>query len=244
MKKTAAVVMFLLLFVAGCKINIADVSEISAMPVNLGENPKFENWQDAYIEIIKNMTDYLADPYEERSLFEEMDLHDPDNLRAYIAIHDFDGDALPELIIGDDFSVGVFTCTSGNIIKIADLYTPESWRIINGIVLKNNRMLLCCAGSDGCGYTNFGYLNGEYMTGSYDEYAPDELTVNGKPASLKEFNDIFDVSNWRKLDKIRKKHSISKIRLKKVKTGKWIIKLEDGTKMKVCRNMDFTKLCK
>ena len=87
-------------------------------------------WEDAYKEIVCNMESYLADPY---VLRQELKQVNSDSYIGYIGIHDFDNDGVPELIIGDTVSIGIFTYEDGMIKKIADLYEPEDWGGINGV---------------------------------------------------------------------------------------------------------------
>ena len=63
-------------------------------------------WEDAYKEIVCNMESYLADPY---VLRQELKQVNSDSYIGYIGIHDFDNDGVPELIIGDTVSIGIFT---------------------------------------------------------------------------------------------------------------------------------------
>ena len=63
-------------------------------------------WEDAYKEIVRNMESYLADPY---VLRQELKQVNSDSYIGYIGIHDFDNDGVPELIIGDTVSIGIFT---------------------------------------------------------------------------------------------------------------------------------------
>ena len=77
-----------------------------------------EKWKDAYKENILNMESYLAVPYIFR---QEPDRVNSDFCIGYIGIHDFDDDSVPELIIGDDVSVGIFTYDN-SIVKRLQIY--------------------------------------------------------------------------------------------------------------------------
>ena len=118
--------------------------------------------EDAYKEIVRNMESYLADPY---ILRQELDRADSDICIGYIGIHDFDDDGVPELIIGDTVSIGIFTYEDGMIKKIADLYEPEDWGGINGVHYRENTIILVNNGSDGSCYVCLSYHDGEYVTG-------------------------------------------------------------------------------
>lgn len=96
-------------------------------------------WEDAYKEIVRNMESYLADPY---ILRQELDRADSDICIGYIGIHDFDDGGVPELIIGDTVSIGIFTYEDGMVKKIADLYEPEDWGGINGVHYRENTIIL------------------------------------------------------------------------------------------------------
>lgn len=148
-------------------------------------------WEDAYKEIVRNMESCLADPY---VLRQEPDWADSDFCIGYIGTHDFDGDGVPELMIGDDVSMGIFTCEDGMAKKIADLYEPEDWSYIGGVYYRENTIILVNSGSDGSCYVCFSCCDGEYVTGVYDEYKPQTAVLNGKEVTEEEFKERFDLA--------------------------------------------------
>lgn len=154
-----------------------DVTEISV------------TWQDVYKNIIRNIQSNLADPYNFISKFGF-------NGWAYVGIHDFDNNNIPELIIGSSTSVAVFTYEEGKAEKVADLYETEEWGGINYLCYKDNHLVLICCGNGenaGNGYVCFTYEQGEYITGFYCDYHPDEAAINGEPVSKEELLLQFDV---------------------------------------------------
>lgn len=165
-----------------------------------------ENWEDAYKEIVCNMESYLADPYIFR---QEPDWVNSDSCIGYIGIHDFEDDSVPELIIGDEVSVGIFTYDNGIVKKIADLYEPEDWGCINGVHYKDNTVILINSGSDGSCYVCLSCRDGEYITGAFDEYNPETATVNGKEVTEEEFKKCFN------LTELLEDSSIPRSRIKK-----------------------------
>ena len=165
-----------------------------------------ENWEDAYKEIVRNMESYLADPYIFR---QEPDLVSSDSCIGYIGIHDFDDDSVPELIIGDEVSVGIFTYDNGIVKKISDLYESEDWGCINGVHYKDNTVILINSGSDGSCYVCLSCRDGEYITGAFDEYNPETATVNGKEVTEEEFKKCFN------LTELLEDSSIPRSRIKK-----------------------------
>lgn len=173
-----------------------------------GENQKDSNgkWEDAYKEIARNMESYLADSY---ILRQEPEKADNDSCIGYIGIHDFDDDSVPELIIGDDVSVGIFTYDNGSVKKIADLYEPEDWGCINGVHYKDNTVILINSGSDGSCYVCLSCHDGEYITGVFDEYNPETAIVNGKEVTEEEFKKWFDIAG------LLRDSSIPRSRIKK-----------------------------
>ena len=150
-----------------------------------------EKWEDAYKEIVRNMESYLAEPYIFR---QESDRVNSDSCIGYIGIHDFDDDSVPELITGDEVSVGIFTYDNGIVKKIDDLYEPEDWGCINGVHYKDNTVILMNSGSDGSCYVCLSCRDGEYITGAFDEYNPETATVNGKEVTEEEFKMRFDLA--------------------------------------------------
>lgn len=163
-----------------------DVTEISV------------TWQDAYKNIIKNIQSNLADPY---NFLSEFGFYG----QAYVGIHDFDNNNIPELIIGSVTAVTVFTYEEGKAKKVADLYEPEEWGGINYLCYKDNHLVLMSCGNGenaGDGYVCFTYEQGEYITGFYFDYHPDEAVINGEPVSKEEFLLQFDVLKLKENDHI------------------------------------------
>ncbi len=132
----------------------------------------------------------------------------PDN-GGHIGIHDFDDDGVPELMIGDGISIGIFIYEDGMAKKIADLYEPEVWGCINGAHYRENTIILVNNGSDGSCYVCLSYHDGEYVTGVFDEYNPDTATVNGKEVTEEEFKKWFDIAG------LSRDSSIPRSRMKK-----------------------------
>lgn len=146
-------------------------------------------WQDAYKNIISNIQSNLADPYNFISEFGF-------NGCAYVGIHDFDKNDIPELIMGSSTSVTVFTYEEGKAEKVAELYETEDWGGINYLCYKDNHLVLMSCGNGenaGNGYVCFTYEQGEYITGFYDDYQPDKATINGESVSKEEFLLQFDI---------------------------------------------------
>ena len=158
-----------------------------------------EAWQDAYRDIIRDRESYLVDPYDLRSYFDPY---------IYIGVHDFDHNGNLELIIGDGKSVAIFTYEKGKAEKVADLYEPVEWGVINRLSYKNNCIVIESHGNGsgdapgGNGYVCFTYEQGEYISGFYCDYDPKEATINEKPVSEEEFRQQFNLTELRENSKI------------------------------------------
>ena len=147
-----------------------------------------DSWQTAYKDIISHGGGHLPDPYKLRG-------EDGLNPSVYLGIHDFNGDGIPELILGDGISVSVYTYENHGLKKEADLYEPEGLYIINELYLQNNCLILVSNGSDGCGYVGFTWKNGAYITGTHDDYNPDRSYLDNTETAYKAFNDVFHITN-------------------------------------------------
>lgn len=154
---------------------------------------------------------HLPDPYRLRG---EGGL----NSSFYLGIHDFNGDGIPELILGDGISLSVYTYENHGLEKAADLYEPEGWYMINELYLQNNCLILVSNGSNGCGYVGLTYQNGVYITGMHDDYNPDWSYLNEVEATYKAFDDIFHITE---LEDSSKKSLIKKNRKSGDFTGDW-----------------------
>lgn len=170
-----------------------------------------DNWQSAYKEIISHGGGHLPDPYKLRG-------EDGLNSSIYLGIHDFNGDGIPELMLGDGISLSVYTYENHGLKKEADLYEPEGWYIINELYLQNNCLILVSNGSDGCGYVGFTWQNGAYITGTYDDYNPDRSYLNDAETTYIAFDDIFHITE---LEDNCKKSLIKRNRESGDFTGNW-----------------------
>lgn len=154
----------------------------------------FDNWQDAYLDIINSFPDNLLNPQDFRDITNWTDTEK----YMYLGIHDFDVDGIPELVIGDGTSMAVFTLQNGEIEKCADITMQCCWPCIDGVAFRNNVVLTECDGSDGSGYTALIYRDGEWITAVYCEYHPEKCSINGEPATYEEFCEavLFDPKDW------------------------------------------------
>lgn len=170
----------------GCQSMESETGKTNQKQQTLDENMSIDNanWEKEYKNIICNLENNLADPYSLRC-----DL----SLYAYIGVHDFDNDSIPELVIGDSISAAVFTYNEGQVQKITDLYEPEGWWAINGLYYKDNTIILNSSGSDGSCYVCFTYSNGDYIMGTYDEYDWDQAVIQEKVVDKEEFEKWFDL---------------------------------------------------
>ena len=148
---------------------------------------KNNSWEDAYRNILLNVESYLADPGMLRA--------EPSS-SFYLAIHDFNKDNIPELVVGDYISLAVYTYENNITKRIADLCEPETWGGINGLYIKDNTLIIASSGSDGSCYIGFtyDYFNdrGKYIIGIYDEYIPEFSIINASISSSDYFWNQFD----------------------------------------------------
>lgn len=152
------------------------------------------NWQNAYQEIIDQGGGHLPDPYQLRG-------EDGLNSSFYVGIHDFNGDGIPELILGDGISISVYTYQNHGLEKVADLYEPEGWYMIHDLYIQNNCLILVSNGTDGCGYVGFTYREGSYLTGTYEDSSPDQSVLGGEKSGFKEFNHVFHITELKEESK-------------------------------------------
>lgn len=202
-------VLFLLLQLAGCTTAQNTNSE-SNMPQLAGveqtNNPELESsnqeelvpmdsvsfygatWQEAYENVLfSHPCTYLPNPAPQTNMEDRW---------IYLGIHDFDGDDIPELIIGDGAAVAVFTFADGEAQKLEVLDIPNYVWCVNGIFFGDNSISAKCDGSGGTNTVSFGFRDGRYVLGIYTEQsdAYDPPQINGKPATLEEMNRIYPVS--------------------------------------------------
>lgn len=153
----------------------------------------------------------------------------------YLGLYDFEGDGVPELIIGDGLAVSVFTVVDGEAVKLADLYNPHSavW-CNNGVWFEEGRMCAEMAGSDGCDYVGFGYVDGQYKLAYHTELTEAAPTINGEPATREEIDRIYPVEYE------QRDQSTLCERLKMRQDGDaWVLIMPDGTEARVDEGFDF-----
>lgn len=199
------------------------------------EEIEVPEWHHAYLEVICNMKEYLVDINDFRS--DHPELYDPMNTWVFLGIHDFNGDEIPELLVGDLLTMAVFTFTDGKTEKIADLYDeydPITW-CINGVHYKDNSVSLGCAGAGGTTYVNFGYLDGQYVLGTYSELSlPSVVRINGEESTLEEMNRIYTI-NYAERGKEELREQIRLVN----ENGIWKLRFESGKEAVLDDQFDF-----
>ncbi len=216
------------------KIALAEESSKEEQAEVRVEDMVFEQWEDAYGEILCNIENLLANPSELRK---ETDITN----FLYIGIHDFDDNGTPELIAGDILSLAIFSYEEHRIIKIADLYQAEFWMGIDGVRLQDNKLFLEKNGSDGSWYVGFTYEEGEYITATYEDYHPEEAYINGEQVSGEEFRELFDLTEFiqgKNIPRLKGPEEPAKDRLKIDPEDKGTIIIE-GEKVKL-EELDFS----
>lgn len=153
------------------------------------------SWQSSYKDIITYGKEYLVDPY---GLREDSG---PDRW-AYLSLHDFNDDGIPELILGDSVSISVFTYQNNKAEKVIDLFEPEGWYSINSIYYRRNSLFLVSNGTSGSAYVCLTYKEGKYVTGFYDDYNPTMAAINEEDTTYSEFRKIFNISDLAEKDKV------------------------------------------
>ncbi len=139
-----------ILALAACSVTEVDNSTNFEEEKIVSDDPKKvdsismdKTWEEVYKAILCDIDSNLIDPYGW-----QLD----SNGDVYLGIHDFNGDNVPELIIGDSVAIAVYTYEKGNAVKVADLYEPEEWGGINGLYYKDNHLILVNNGSGGSCY--------------------------------------------------------------------------------------------
>lgn len=177
-------------------LNRACLMVLLALALSGCKGDKEENnpaWEVSYREAIGNIEDYLIDANGMENVF---------NGYAYLGVHDFNEDGTPELVMGNNQAIGIYTTEAGSVKKVTELYEPEEWGGINGLFYKDNDIMLVSDGSDGSGYVCFTYQDGQYITGIHDDYNAEGATVNGIESTFEEFSQIFDFNGLKAGNKV------------------------------------------
>lgn len=168
---------------------------------------------------------------------ENPDLFNSEDRWIYLGIHDFDKDETPELIIGDDISLAVFTFRDGLGEKIADLYYPDTVWCVNGVYFNDGRLNVQCNGAGVSTFVNFGFIDGGYVLGLYDEMTNSDVIINGEVASLEEMNQIYPLNSGEISSEERRK----KIRMI-YENGEWVVYFSSGDNITVDASFDFERV--
>lgn len=155
----------------------------------------FDSWEKTYQNVIAHAEDFL------------MDLSDPQKSRRdelyskpfglYLGIHDFDNNAIPELVISDGISIGVFTYDDKYIKRIGDISVDEVPWGVNGAHYADNCIYFQYDGSDGSYCVCWTYYDDEFVTGMHDDYMPTTYILNGAESSCEKFDSIFKLDDMR-----------------------------------------------
>lgn len=144
------------------------VSILQVWEEEIMEREKEAAWQRAYLYVICNMQEYLADPCHSRS---DSEMYNPMDQWVYLGLHDFDGDGIPELLAGDTITMAVFTFAGGRVEKLADLYDPNvACGCIDGVCFKENSVSVSCGSLGGSSLVKFGFRDNNDMKGFATEY--------------------------------------------------------------------------
>lgn len=166
---------------------------------NGGHTEAVQAWEQAYREIICNLYDYLSDPFGNRARPPQYGKEYKSKKLVKIRVYDFDKDGTNELIVGDCWSVAVFTFANGKAERIADLYVAD-WASCDKLCFKDGRILLIGSGYETTAnaelayftFASLAFVNGQYVSGFYDEKdTVNTPTVNGKAVSIEEFDAIY-----------------------------------------------------
>lgn len=195
------------------------------------ESIQATSWQAAYRQIIQRDREKLLTDPEFLRFYE-------DN-QVYVGIHDFDDDGTPELVFGDGVSLAVFTYIDHHIMKIEDIYFPNTMWCVNGVCFQGNALRAECNGSGGSAYVNFGYLDGQYLMGRYTELSPDiPCTVNDTVCTLEEITRIYPLTQTEYSDYLS---GISKERVRLIHNGTdWMIHSQSGEQYMIDDTFDFS----
>ncbi len=189
-------------------------------------------WQEAYRTIIYNPQNYLTDMGHYRSQESAGGIFYP---YFYLGIHDFDSDGIPELIIGDGVSAGVFRYADGKTEKLADLCDTESPWGINGLSFHGNAVGASLAGSGGVKKVIvFSYLDGEYKLGIYSDMSNLRMTINGKPDTRENLDRIYPIA-----DASGNANHFREYVKREYRDGELWLETENGVPVRVDEDFDF-----
>ncbi len=133
------------------------------------------DWKEAYESMVQNWNSITHDKF------------------MILAIHDFDEDKIPELIISDEnYDLTINTFDGSSVIKIGSI------DCLGKVYFTNNTLISVSGGMDGSFYQCFTYMDGEYLIGCYDDFHPDRAMINKKEVASDFFKEIFpfELSIW------------------------------------------------
>lgn len=87
-------------------------------------------WKRAYLYIMCNMREYLADPHGDK---ENPAVYDSMDQSVYLGLYDFNGDGVLDLLAGDAITTAVFTFADGQVEKLVDVKNPKEAYIYFGV---------------------------------------------------------------------------------------------------------------
>ena len=141
----------------------------------LKESP-YSGWKDAYESMVHSWDKITHDKF------------------MILAMHDFNEDEIPELIISDDnYKIAIYSFNGLALEKVGSI----SW--VGGVYLTDNTLMSVFGHMDGCFYHCFTYRDGEYLIGSYDDFHPDRAEINYEEVTSDFFKEIYpvDLTIWR-----------------------------------------------
>ncbi|MCM1467609.1 MAG: hypothetical protein NC086_05625 [Alistipes sp.] len=177
------ILVLMMVWITGCSVYPSPNDE---MPSRTEEDPaiklytaeSYESWEEAYENVIRNAEDFAS-------------------LVLYLGLHDFDDNGVPELVLSDKITIGVYTFEDYHVKRIADLYVQEQPWGVNGCHYVNNCVYFQQDGSDGSSYLCWTIYDGESVTGFYDDYQPERYILNENEVSQEDFERVFKISEMK-----------------------------------------------
>ena len=162
-----------------------DTKEVDLSTVNIDtlfleekspESVTYSDWKKAYETTIQNW----------KSI--------PRHRLMILAIHDFNKDDIPELIISNEhYELAIYTFVDSFVVKVGSI----DW--LNGVYFAENTLFSVQNNIGGNSYQCVTYKDGEYLTGYYDDFHPDKSVINKEEVTSESFHEIFPLESirWR-----------------------------------------------
>lgn len=187
-----------LLFLTGCSLQTADdgnSDKTFSTQTEPDEMPtEFSDWEEAYRYVLCHIRSFMSDPYQLYGQWEH-EIFDLTDMVLRVILYDFDGNGIPELVLGAETSV-VYSYENNQIVKCAEISLPQDMYRLDEFYFDGETLLAVAKIDTQVETVSFAacsFSDGQYITCLCDRNRPSNTFINEQPADLSQCYRYFPI---------------------------------------------------